>query len=429
MRLLASRFNSPVGISPSALARDLRGLPRGVWVLAGGSFINSFGVLVLPFLTLYLVRRGYTTREAGAAVLLYGVGKLAAAPLGGYLADRIGPRRATALSMFASAGSMLALWRVHGLPAIYAVAAIAGLTSELYRPSTTALLSAIVDQERRLSAFGLYALATNAGLAAGPAVGGLLASHSFGALFVIDAVSSTLCGAIALRALPETQQSARWPRRPGSALRAIARDRLLLRFLLALTLANVVLFQAQTTLPLWVRKLGFSTAVYGALLAANSGLNAALQLPVSTISRRFAPRLAIATGCALIAVGFALTGLAHSIVLLFAVLLIWTLGELINWPVGAAYVASLASKELVGRYAGARSLTFALGLVIAPIIGTNLLTWSPVALWSFCLLAGLLAAALAITIPAEVTNNHPSVTADQHRGDARPESLAPRARV
>ena len=393
------------------LCRELRSLPRGVWVLAGGSFANSFGVLVLPFLTLYLVRRGYTAGEAGMTVLLYGLGKLAAAPSGGYLADRIGPRRATALSMFSSAASILVLSRADGLRAIFVLAAIAGLTSELYRPSTTALLSAIVDEEHRVTAFGLYGLATNAGLTIGPALGGLLAEHSFGALFVVDAASSAVCGAIALRALPETKSPNPRARRHRGALRAIARDRVLIRLLVVLTLTNVLLFQAQTTLPLWIRELGFSSATYGALLALNGGLNATLQLPISALSSRFAQHRAMAAGCALIAVGFGVLGLVHSVFLLFAAVVVWTLGELINWPLGAAYVASLAPKELAGRYAGARSFTFALGLVLAPIIGVPLLTWTPVALGTFCLLAGLVAATLTITLRPAVTNDQPATTA------------------
>ena len=402
----------------AGLCRELRSLPRGVWVLAGGSFTNSFGVLVLPFLTLYLVRRGYAPGEAGMAVLLYGLGKLAAAPAGGYLADRIGPRRATALSMFSSAASMLALGRADGLQTIFVLAAVAGLTSELYRPSTTALLSAIVDDEQhRVTAFGLYGLATNAGLTIGPALGGLLADHSFGALFVIDAVSSAVCGAIALRALPDTRgpnPRARWH---GGALRVIARDRVLIRLLVALTLTNVLLFQAQTTLPLWIRDLGLSSTVYGALLALNGELNATLQLPVSALSTRFARHRTIAAGCALIAVGFAVTGLVHTVFLLLAAVLVWTLGELINWPLGAAYVASLAPQELAGRYAGARSFTFALGLVLAPIIGIPLLTWTPVALSTFCLLAGLLAVTLTVTL-------RPAVTSDRATTAITPNSAA-----
>jgi len=288
MSTRASHSTRQAGGATAGLCRELRSLPRGVWVLAGGSFTNSFGVLVLPFLTLYLVRRGYTPGEAGTTVLLYGLGKLAAAPAGGYLADRIGPRRATALSMFSSAASMLAV---------------------------------------------------------------------------------------------------------------------LIRLLVALTLTNVLLFQAQTTLPLWIRDLGFSSTVYGALLALNGGLNATLQLPVSALSTRFARHRAIAAGCALIAVGFAVTGLVHTVFLLSAAVLVWTLGELINWPVGAAYVASLAPRELAVRYAGARSFTFALGLVLAPIIGIPLLTWTPVALSTFCLLAGLLAMTLTVTLRPAVTSD------------------------
>jgi len=44
-------------------------------------------------------------------------------------------------------------------------------------------------------------------------------------------------------------------------------------------LVNVILFQAQTTLPLWVHRQGLPTSSYGLLLALNSGLVLVLQIP------------------------------------------------------------------------------------------------------------------------------------------------------
>jgi MFS family permease len=78
---------------------------------------------------------------------------------------------------------------------------------------------------------------------------------------------------------------------------------------------------------------------------------------------------------------------------------------------GAAYAASLAPQELAGRYAGVRRFTIALGLVLAPIIGIPLLTWTPVALGTFCLLAGLLAAVLSATLRPTVTYDQRAPTA------------------
>ncbi|PYQ28668.1 MAG: hypothetical protein DMF56_15660 [Acidobacteria bacterium] len=41
------------------LRENLRALPRPVWILFGGTFINRFGTFVMPFLAIYLTRRGY----------------------------------------------------------------------------------------------------------------------------------------------------------------------------------------------------------------------------------------------------------------------------------------------------------------------------------------------------------------------------------
>src|SRR6266511_6277570 len=88
--------------------RDLRSLPRTVWILAAGSLINRFGSFVLPFLVLYLRDRQYSAAETGAALALYGAGKIAAGPSRGYLSDRLGPKATASLSMFVSATPMFA---------------------------------------------------------------------------------------------------------------------------------------------------------------------------------------------------------------------------------------------------------------------------------------------------------------------------------
>ena len=92
----------------STMRSDLRQMPRPAWFLFAGSFVNRFGSFVLPFLVLYLTRRGYTPAQAGLAISTYSVGSLGAAAVGGQLADRVGRRQTIAASMLTSAAVMLA---------------------------------------------------------------------------------------------------------------------------------------------------------------------------------------------------------------------------------------------------------------------------------------------------------------------------------
>src|SRR5206468_7664734 len=124
-------------------------------------FLNKFGTFVLPFLAIYMTGLGYTAAEAGVAIAAYGIGTLCASLLGGYLADRLGRRKTIVLSMFSVAVAMLCLSQARGLPMIILLSAVAGLTGELYRPASTALLADLVPAGQRVTAFAAYRMALN----------------------------------------------------------------------------------------------------------------------------------------------------------------------------------------------------------------------------------------------------------------------------
>jgi polyisoprenoid-binding protein YceI/predicted MFS family arabinose efflux permease len=369
-------------------------LPRLVWVLAGGSFVNNLGGFVVPFLVVYLIHRGYSAGLAAGAVSGYAAGKMAAGPAGGLLIDRLGARATTAASMAGSAPATLALAVVRGPVPTIVTAALTGLVSQLYRPATSAMLAAVPGQQR-VRAFSVYQLGVSAGAAAGPAIGGVVAEHSFLVLFSCDAATSLAWAVLAWRVPPGTLAAAA-PGHPGPrALRtSVLRDRRLARLLAVTVLANLILFQAQTTLPLWVHRQGLSTGSYGLLLALNSGLVMALQLPAARLTRRWRPEPVIAATSVLVGAGFGLLALARTPALLAAAVTVWSLGELAQWPVAAAYTTALAAPGMIGRYAAARSFCYGAALLLAPITGTALYRLGPALLWGACAAAGICAAAV-----------------------------------
>ena len=159
----------------ASLKENLRALPRGAWILFLGTFLNKFGTFVLPFLAIYMTRMGYSTAQAGLAIAAYGIGSLCASLIGGHLADRLGRRKTIVLSMFSGAIAMLCLSQAHRLPMIVLFSGLAGLTGEIYRPASSALLADLVPAGQRVTAFAAYRMAINAGFAFGSATAGLLA--------------------------------------------------------------------------------------------------------------------------------------------------------------------------------------------------------------------------------------------------------------
>lgn len=378
--------------SHPSLLSSLRALPRPVWVLFFGTFLNKFGAFVIPFLTLYLTQRGYTTADAGLAIGAYGAGNLAACILGGYLADRMGRRKTITLSMFSAAAAMMLLSMAHNFPAILLFTALAGLTGELYRPSSSALLADLVPEGQRVTAYSAYRMSFNAGWAFGPATAGLLALHGYFWLFAGDAATSILFGLVAFFALPHGVRSTKKESGWGEALQVMKRERRLHRVLLASLGVGLIFFQLFSTFGLHVTHLGFSSRVYGLLLSMNGALVVCCELPLTTITRRFPARRVMAAGYIFCALGFALMGLAHGVAALAACLVIFTFGEMLSMPVGVAYVADLAPVSMRGRFMGTFSLTWALGLTFAPGLGMKLYGLGAWPLWVVCGLAGVLAA-------------------------------------
>jgi MFS family permease len=403
-----------------AFRRDVRDLPRTAWVIYAGTFINRFGSFVLTFLVLILVKRGYSPAEAGIAASAYGVGSVAAAMIGGQLADRFGRRRTIALSLFSSAAVILLLWRAQALPAIIALAGLAGMTGELYRPAAAALLADVTPAGRRVVTFALYRLAINAGFALGPAVAGYMASRSFTIIFIGDAVTCALYGVLVLAAVPKSfdrpaaahpPPAADRPRARGpSVLRVIAADRALLSVLLASVAIGFVYHQSTVTLALEVDARGLPMSAFGFLASLNGAICLLLELPVAAVTARMAAWIPLAVGAALTGAGFGGIGLAATFSALAAMVTVWSLGEIVQSPVSQAFVADLAPPGLQGRYQAAYGFTHALGLVLAPALGPALFAWSRPGLWAIC--AGLGAAASLTFVALGRTRAGHTVEAD-----------------
>ncbi|HEV3485937.1 MAG TPA: MFS transporter [Vicinamibacterales bacterium] len=383
-----------------ALLRTLRTLPRPVWILFAGTFVNRFGTFVMPFLAIYLTRQGYSAAQAGLAVSAYGAGHIIASMLGGHLADRIGRRHTIALSMIGSAAMLMALSQARSYGAIVIVTFLVGLTGELYRPAASALLGDLVTPEQRIAAFGMYRFAINLGFAAGPATAGFLADRSFFLLFAGDALTSFIFGLVALVALPHGLRSSSKEEKPAEALRVALRDRPFVLFLLATLCVTWIEFQLHSTYPLYIQSLGYSTTTYGTLISLNGVMIVLFELLIISWTQRYPAQPLIALGYLLTGIGFALTGLATGLPALVATVVIWTIGEMIYAPVTGAYVTALAPERYRGRYMGLWVMMWSVGMLLGPYFGTLLYEYNSALLWIACAALGGAGAVLSILKPA-----------------------------
>jgi MFS family permease len=151
--------------------------------------VTKFGVFVIPFLTLFATRKGFSEGDAGLAAGAYSVGSFGAAILGGWFADRIGRNVSMAFASLAGAGCMLAFSQAETLTWMISLALLTGLVQESGNPATSALIQDLIPPEHRVNAYAVLRFAVNLGWSLGPACAGWLAEHSFTWLFL----GSSLC--------------------------------------------------------------------------------------------------------------------------------------------------------------------------------------------------------------------------------------------
>ncbi len=374
----------------------VRALPRPVWVLMVGQFLNRFGTFVHVFLVVWMLDMGYSAQQAGLAVSAYGAGSLLAAIGGGQLADQFGRRETIVVSMFSSAATLLFLEQAATLPTVILGAVIFGFAGELYRPAASALLADITDDENRLVAFAGYRYAINLGFALGPAMAGFAAARSFSWLFWGDAATSIAFGLLAWFLLPGGKPEPAQEQTTESSWRVLARDRRFLLFVGAAFLNGLVFVQAFSTFAVHVKDAGFSDAQYGLLLSFNGLLIVAFELPIVKWARVRPGTPVMVIGMLLLGIGYGLISWAFTLAALAVTVTIWTMGEMVVAPVATAHVARISPAHLRGRYAGVIGLAFGVANVIAPAGGTFVYGLSPTALWTGCFILTVLASWLLV---------------------------------
>jgi MFS family permease len=99
----------------------------------------------------------------------------------------------------------------------------------------------------------------------------------------------------------------------------------------------------------------------------------------------------IAIGTLFVAAGFGLLPLMRGGILIGASTVLWTIGEMLIFPLSATFIAGRAGAENSGSYMGLFTLSFSLSSVISPAAGTWAYNhFGPTILWFACGVIGLL---------------------------------------
>ena len=387
--------------------------PFPVKVVLIGIFISRLSGFLNLFIVLYLTSKGYSAEQAAFALSAYGAGAVAGVLVGGTLANTLGPRNATVLSMSGTCLIMGAWLYLPSYPVLVAAAVIVALISQLYRPASATLLSDLTADDRQVMTFALYRFGLNLGATAAPLLGlGLydLAGHQYTLVFWGEAVIALGYTVLAWTSLPakgqkagagaaaEVAAGARPDESRGwaSGYLRMLRDWRYTLYLLAIGVHSAVYVQYLSTLPLNIKAAGIAISWYTLAVALNGLIVIAFELLVTKVTQSWPMKLSIALTLGLLGVGVALYGLPFGPAVILGGTLVWSLGEIIGGPATFAYPAVAAPARLKGHYIGSFQFMFGLGTAVGPAIGGWLFVRLGHGAWPVIALGSALATVLVL---------------------------------
>ncbi len=318
----------------------------------------------------------------GTILLAGGLCSAAAQPLGGMLSDRFG-RRPVLLRV-----ALVSVLLYSGLAVLIGISAPVGAIAIVYVAGRSMLtiartvISAVVadssSKERLTEAYGILRIGANIGWAAGPAIGGYLATFwPYAWLFGIPALT---CGIVSFITFFFVRESSRGlGRKVGfRGMLPPAEDQTFLVFIALSILLHVVVGQMSSTLSIFaVDRVGFSTAQYGSLLTLNGLIVIFFQYPMTLALRRLAKSRALVLGSLLYALGYLSFGWVRQFGWALGAMAIVTAGEIIYSPVTLSVIGEVSPDDQRGRYMGIYGLSETIGMAMGPLLGGILLDAFP----------------------------------------------------
>jgi len=389
--------------------KGLKGLPHDMWALFFTSLINRSGTMVIPFLALYLTKKiGVSPAEAGTALLVYGAAAFIAAPLTGKLSDKLGSLKVMKFALYGSGVLFFAYSFITNYNWILVATFILAAVNESFRPANLSMITEIVAPSQRRMAFALNRLAINAGMSIGPVIGGFLTLIDFHYLFYANAVASIAAGIYF--------SSIKWSSLAGSEKEktteevskirfAILSDKSFLFFLFAVIPANLVFFQHLGALPLYiVNDLGYSTAAFGLFGSINTILIIIAEVPLNNWMNDTPYKKSLMLGALFAGIGFGGFAIATTTFPLVIAIIVFTIGEMIFFPVTASYTSEIAPADRRGEYMGYYQMTFSFAFSAGPWLGTVVYqNYGSEILWSGALVLGLISAVLMFFVKSNPT--------------------------
>jgi predicted MFS family arabinose efflux permease len=355
------------------------GHPKEVWILAILTFINRFGTMVFPFITVYLTTvLGFSLEIAGIIASAFGIGSLIGSYAGGRLSDTIGPNPVILVSFIFSGIFFIILQWATSFWSLFGLILVAATFGEAYRPAVTTAIGQYVPKHQTGRSIALIRLAINLGMTAAPALGGFIAvSMGYGGLFWIDGVTCLLA-AVYLAAvswngrkrIKEEPEIVELPEKEETVVAPFRNSQYMI-YLLATLIMSFAFMQWFYSVPVFIKdEWGYDERYIGVLMALNCVLIVLIEMPaIHAIEMKQLVKKFIVAGLILIGLCYLPFLFPGALIWCLVSALLFSLGEIFYLPFNNSIAINMSPAKRRGDYMAWYWMTWSMSKILAPTIG------------------------------------------------------------
>jgi predicted MFS family arabinose efflux permease len=386
------------------------GLSRSTWLLSIVMLINRSGTMVVPFLTLYLISKGYSVSEAGFVFAFFGLGAFSGAFVGGKLTDKIGFYPVQIITLLGGGVMFFVLAQMQTYWLICLFTYLLAFINEAFRPANSTAVAFYSKQDNRTRSYALNRLAINLGWAVGSAAGGVLANINFHLLFYVDGITNIVAAILIWIFLKPVNFKEETQKHIGAGKSLSPyNDRIYLFFILLTMFFACCFFQIFTNLsPFFFSELHFSKPLIGYLLAVNGIIIAIVEMVlIYKLEGKRKSLEYIFIGILMVGIAFLMLNISGMGPLLaFCMITLITFGEIFSMPFMNSFWISRTRPGNRGQYAALYTMAWSAAQTLGPLGGSQLaghfgFKWLWFSVGALCIMVALLVKRLKKNVSLE----------------------------
>lgn len=364
--------------------------PHQFWLLFWGGFFTRASIsMIWPFVTVIIRERLEISLTTAALLLtIQSIASLLSTLVVSSIMDKVGRKIPIVLGLLGSALALMGMATASTYEQWAILMAFYGMFLPVFNIGVNTMVADIVEPDKRSPAYALVRMISNAGIAIGPVMGGMLVTlMSFEAVYYMIAVAYGILTVFVLvmiqETIPDIIESDDSTPHTSKGYGYILRDTVFMGIFVMFMLVMFGNTQIFVLLPVYSKEnFGLVESQYSLLLTINATMVVLFQYAITKFTDRYNPLPVMAVAAALYAIGLGSVAIGYNLPTFAISMIIVTLGELMLMPTALTFIANTAPTELRARYMGIFGLGWPLAAGIGPVIGGFLNdNFSPVAMW------------------------------------------------